>query len=145
VAVEAVPRQPLALVEPGLQLLRRRDEFEHVPVLDVAEQVYRGSTKWIARIEVARVFECECETAGLRVDAQSRRLTNPIRERDVEHLDVDSAHVAWRGALTGVCLLIGGPPSPQAEDLDLGKPLRLARESRAGCKQASRRTSASRT
>jgi hypothetical protein len=93
VAVEAVLRQRLALVESELPLLRRAHQLEHVRHLDVAELV-PGLDEVVAGVEVAGVLECEREAAGLGVDAEAGVLTCPVGERHVEHLHVDLTHVA---------------------------------------------------
>ena len=49
------------------------------------------------------MLERERQAAGLRVDAEARRLADPVRERDVEHLHVHLADVA---------------PHPLLEDVD---------------------------
>src|SRR6266513_1103615 len=60
--------------------------------LDVPEQVARLD-KVVARIEIAGVLECEREAARLGVDAEPRRLAHPVREGDIEHLDIDRGDV----------------------------------------------------
>ena len=48
------------------------------------------------------MLEREREAAGLGVDAEARRLADPVRERDVEHLHVDLADVAAHPLLEDV-------------------------------------------
>src|SRR3954466_15433207 len=57
----------------------------------------------VARVDVARVLEREREPARLGVDAEARRLADPVRKRNVEHLDVHLADAA---------------PPPFPEDVD---------------------------
>ena len=102
VAVEAVLRQRVPLVEAELHLPLRGDERQQVRLLDVAEAVARLD-EVVARIDVAGVLEREREPARLGVHAEPGRLADPVRERDVEHLDVDLADVA---------------PHPFLEDVD---------------------------
>ena len=93
VAVEAVLRKGVPLVETELRLLRRRDEAQHVFFLDVPQPVARLD-EVVAGVDVTGVLEREGEPARLRMDAQRGRLADPVRERDVEHLHVDLSHVA---------------------------------------------------
>ena len=83
-------------------------------LLDVPELVARLD-EVVARVEVARVLEREREPARLRVDAQPRRLADPVRERDVEHLHVHLADVASHPLLEDVdqeaAVLLGRRPS----------------------------------
>src|SRR5512132_4129359 len=102
VAFAAEPRKRVALVEPEPLLLRRGDQLDHVPVLDVAE-LERRLDEVITRIEVAGVLDRECEPTRLRVHAQARRLAVPVGERDIEHLDEHVADVT---------------PDPFLEDVD---------------------------
>ena len=114
VAVEAVLRQLVALVEPELHLLLRRDELEHVLFLDVAEAEPRLD-EMIAGVEVASVLERERSPTSLGMDAEAGWLADPVRERDVEHLHVDLADV---------------PPDPFLEHVD-EEPAVLLRRDRA--------------
>ena len=58
------------------------------------------------------MLEREREPARLRVHAEARRLADPVRERDVEHLHVDLADVASHPLLEHVdqeaAVLLGG-------------------------------------
>src|SRR5438876_691980 len=67
VALAAVPRQGVALVEPELPLPLGGDELEHVRLPDVPELV-AGLDEMVARVEVARVLERERQPTGLGVD-----------------------------------------------------------------------------
>src|SRR5436190_9364539 len=109
VALPAVARKRVALVEAEPQLLLRRDQLEHVRLADVPEPV-RRLDEVIARVEVPGVLERESEPARLRVDAEARWLAEPVGERDVEHLDVDLADV---------------PAHPLLEDVDQEAPVLL--------------------
>ena len=93
VARAAVGGQGVALVEPEAALLFGRHELGHRGLRDVAELV-RLLDEVVARVEVAVVLQGEGGAAGLRVDAQRRRLAVPAGQGDVEHLDVDLADVA---------------------------------------------------
>ena len=63
------------------------------------------------------MLEREREPAGLGVDAEAGRLADPVRERDVEHLDVDLADVAAHPLLEDVdqeaAVLLGGHRAPR--------------------------------
>ena len=92
VAIPAVPGQGVVLVLPELPLLGQDDQFEHVLVLDVAEQV-AGLDIVVAGVQVTGVLQGELMPAGLGVHAHPARLAVPVRQRGVEHLHVHGADV----------------------------------------------------
>ncbi len=69
VALEAVLRKRVALVEAELPLLLRRHELKHVTFADVAQPVARLD-EMVARVQVAGVLEREREPARLRMNAK---------------------------------------------------------------------------
>ena len=71
-------------------------------VSEMFPSLYSRLDEVVAGVEVARVLEREREPAGLRVDAQARRLADPVGERDVEHLHVHLADVAAHPLLEDV-------------------------------------------
>jgi hypothetical protein len=87
-----------------------------VPLGDVAEQVARLD-EVVARVHVAGVLEGQRQAAGLAMHAQARSFADPVRERRVEHLHVDLAHVA---------------PDPVLEDVDEEATVALGRHRSRG-------------
>ena len=61
--------------------------------VDVAQQVARFDVV-VAGVQVAGVLERELLAAGLGVHAHAAGLAVEVRQRGVEHLDVDGADVA---------------------------------------------------
>ena len=80
-------------------------------MLPIAQEVV-GLHEVIAGIEVAGVLERERVATGLAVHAKARRLADPVRQGDVEHLDVDLADVTAHPLLEDVDqkapVLLGG-------------------------------------
>lgn len=68
--------------------------LDHVAILDVAQQVVRLD-EVVAGIEVTVVLQRKSVAAGGRMDAQAV-LANVRAQRHVEHLHVDSSHIARR-------------------------------------------------
>ena len=115
VALPAVARERVALVEPELPLLVRGDELEHVPLADVPELVPRLD-EVVAGVDVARVLEREREAAGLRVRRTGWE-ARPPSWRGPRRTSVHLAGVAAHPFLEHVDQCAGGAPtsSPPGE------------------------------
>src|SRR5271169_1337811 len=85
IAVETELGQSLEFVPAELALVGRSHQLDHVPILDVAKQVFRLD-KVIARVQVAGVLDGKLEPARLGVNAHTGRLSVPIGESGIEHL-----------------------------------------------------------
>ena len=80
-------------VESELDLLLRGHQLGHRGLGDVAQQVV-GLDVVVARVQITVVLQGQRQPAGLREDAQSRRLPVPVRQRHVEVLDEDLTDVS---------------------------------------------------
>ena len=81
-ALSAIARQRILFGIPEVSLLRRRDQFYQVLLLDIAQEELRLN-KVVARIEVTVMLQRQGIAAGLREDTQRRRHA-PIQDANAD-------------------------------------------------------------
>ncbi len=88
----AIGGQQVQFVLAELLLLGRGHHFDHGGIGDVSQEMVRGD-EVIAGVHISVMFQGQGHPAGRREHAQTWRLSGPVGQGDVEHIDKCFPHI----------------------------------------------------